>query len=98
MFEIFLKYNILINSTKSYLNNLNVSLLGQQVNFLGLITSAEKLKAIQLLVYPDKLGTLEYYLGLTSYFCNYIHFYAQLAAFFQALKIFLLRDALVNGQ
>ena len=68
------------------------------MNSLDLTTSEEKLKAIQLLTYPDTLGALEYYLGLTGYLCNYIYFYAQLAAPLQALKISLLRDAPVSGQ
>lgn len=97
LFEIFLEYNISIKPTKSYLNYPDVGLLGQQVNFLGLTTSAKKLKAIQLLTYPDTLGALEYYLGLTGYLCNYIHFYAPLAAPTQALKTSLLRDAPVSG-
>lgn len=68
------------------------------MNSLGLIISKEKLKAIRLLTYPNTLGVLEYYLGLTGYLCNYIHFYAQLVALFQALKTFLLHDALVSDQ
>ena len=98
LFEIFLEYNISIKPTKSYLNFLDVGLLSQQVNFLGLTTSPEKLKAIRLLTYPNTLGTLEYYLGLTVYLRNYIHFYAQLAAHLQALKSALLCDAPVSGQ
>lgn len=76
LFEIFLEYNILIQPTKSYLNYPDVGLLSQQINSLDLTNSAEKLKAIQLLTYPNILGALEYYLGLTGYLCNYIYFYA----------------------
>lgn len=46
LFEVFLKYNISIKPIKSYLNYPDVDLLGQQVNFQGLSTSVEKLKAI----------------------------------------------------
>lgn len=53
-----------------------MGLLDQQVNFLDLTTSDKKLKAICFLTYPDTLGTLEYYLGLTGYLQSYIHFYA----------------------
>ncbi len=49
LFEIFLKYNISISPTKSYLNYLDVALLGQRVNSLGLTTSEQKLEAIRLL-------------------------------------------------
>lgn len=98
MFKIFLKYNISIKPTKSYFNYPNVGLLGQQVNSLGLTTSAEKLKAIRFLTYPNTLGALKYYFGLTGYLRNYIHFYAQLAVPLQALKTALLCDAPVSGQ
>ncbi len=98
MFEIFLRYNISIKPTKSFLNYPDVRLLGQRVNSLGLTTSDEKLKAIRLLTYPDILGALEYYLGLTGYLQSYIHFYAQLAASLQELKTLLLRHAPVAGQ
>ena len=98
LFEIFLAYNISISPTKSYLNYLDIVLLGQRVDSLGLTTSEPKLKAIKLLVYPDTLGALEYYLGLTGYLRNYIHFYAQLAAPLQALKTTLLREEPLAGQ
>ncbi len=98
LFEIFLKFNISISPTKSYLNYSNVALLGQRVNPPSLITSEQKLKAIQLLTYPSTLGALEYYLGLTGYLRSYIHFYAQLAAPFQSLKTALLREVPPGGQ
>ena len=98
LFEIFLGYNISISPTKLYLNNPDVALLGQWVNSLGLTTSEQKLKAIQLLSYSETLGALEYYLGLTGYLRSYIHFYAQLAAPFQFLKTALLRGAPLGGQ
>ena len=75
-FDIFLRYNILIQLTKSYLNYPDVALLGQHINFLGLSTSEEKLKAVCLLKYPKTLEALEYYLGLTGYLRFYIHYYA----------------------
>ena len=98
LFEIFLKYNISISPTKSFLNYPDVALLGQRVNSLGLTTSEQKLKAIQLLTYPDTLGALEYYLSLTGYLRSYIHFYAQLAAPLQSLKTALLCETPLGGQ
>ena len=97
LFEIFLHYKISIKPTKSFLNYPDVGLLGQRVHSLELIISDKKLKAIHLLTYPDTLGALEYYLGLTEYLRSYIHFYAQLAALFQELKTLLLRHAPVAG-
>ena len=98
LFDIFLHYNISIKLTKSFLNYPDVVLLGQGINSLGLTTFDKKLKAIQLLAYPDTLGALEYYLGLTGYLQSYIHFYAQLAAPLQKLKTSLLHHAPVAGQ
>ena len=98
LYDIFLHYNISIQPTKSYLNHPDVALLGQRVNSLGLTTSDKKLKAVRLLKYPETLGALEYYLGLTSYFRLYIHFYAQLASPLQALKTSLLKSALESDQ
>ena len=98
LFDIFLRYNILIKPTKFFLNYPDVELLEQKVNSLGLTTSDEKLKAIRLLAYLDTLGALEYYLGLTGYLQSYIHFYAQLAAPLQKLKTLLLHHAPVAGQ
>ena len=98
LFEIFLKYNISISPTQSYLNYPDMVLLGQRVNSLGLTTLEQKLEAIQLLSYPETFGALEYYLGLTGYLRSYIHFYAQLAAPLQSVKTALLRDAPLGGQ
>lgn len=58
----------------------------------------EKFKAIQLLTYPNTLKALKYYLDLTRYLQNYIHFYVQLAVPFQALTIVLLRHAPLKSQ
>ena len=97
LFEIFLAYNISISPTKSYLNYPDMMFLGQRVDFLGLTTSEQKLKAIKLLTNPDTLGALEYYMGLTSYLTNYIHFYTQLAPLLQDFKITLFREAPLGG-
>ena len=97
LFEIFVAYNLSIKPTKTYLNYPDVIFLGQQVNVLGLTTFDDKLKAIQLLCYPETLGTLEYYLGLTGYLQSYIHLYTQLAEPMQSLKTLLLRNAPIVG-
>ena len=67
LFEIFVAYNISIKPTMTYLHYRDGGLLGQRVNFLGLTKAENKLKAIQLLCYPDTLGALKYKLGLTGY-------------------------------
>lgn len=80
-FNIFVDYNIFIKPIKTFFNYPNVGFLGQRVNSLGLTTAEDKFKAIQLLCYPDTLGSLEYYLGLTGYLRSYVHYYTQLAEF-----------------
>lgn len=76
LFEIFVAYNISIKLTKTLLNYLNVGLLGQEFNMLGLSIAKEKLNAIRLPQYLLTMGALEYYLGLTGYLRSYIHHYA----------------------
>lgn len=98
LFEIFVTYNISIKPTKTFLNYPDVGLLGQQVNSLGLTTAKEKLNAISFLHYPDTLGALKYYLGLTGYFRSYIYYYAQLAEPLQSLKTSLLKAVPLSGQ
>lgn len=44
------------------------------------------------------VGVLEYYLGLTGYFCFYIHYYAQLSEPLQVLKTTMLKLAPLSGQ
>lgn len=44
------------------------------------------------------MGALDYYLGLTGYFCSYIYYYAQLAESLQTLKTIMLKSALFLGQ
>lgn len=97
-FDIFFKYNISIQPTKSFLNYLDIRLLNQQVNFLGQITSEEKLRAIKHLIYPKTLYALKYYLGLTGYLRNYIHYYAQLADLLQMVKTTMLKSACLLSQ
>lgn len=97
LFKIFVTYNILIKLTKTYLNYLDIGLLGQRVNSLGLTISNDKLRTIQLLHYLDILGALKYYLGLTGYLCSYIHFYTKLTKPLQSLKTFFLKCVLVSG-
>ncbi len=87
LLKIFVAFNFSIKPTKTYLYYPDVGLLGQRVNFLGLTTAEDELKAIQLLRYPFTLEALEYYLVLTGYLRSYVHFYAQRAEPLQTLKI-----------
>ena len=76
LFDIFFKFNISIKLIKYFLNYPDIRLLDQRVNFLGLTALEKKFRAIKYLTYPETLDALKYYLGLTGYLRNYIHFYA----------------------
>lgn len=97
LFKVFFHYNILIKSTKLYLNYLNIGFLDQQVKFLSLNILEKKLKVIWLLINFDILGALKYYFSLTGYLQNYIYSWTQLIALFQTLKTSLLRHAFFGG-
>lgn len=97
LFNIFVNYNISIKPTKTFFNYPNIGLLGQRVNSLGLTTAEDKLRAIQLLCYPDILEALVYYLGLIGYLRSYVHYYTQLAEPLQSLKTMLLKSVPVSG-
>lgn len=97
LFTLLVKFNVSISPKKAFLGFPDVRLLGQKVNSLGLATSEEKLKAISQLRYPQTLGGLEHYLGLTGYLRQYVHFYAQLARPLQDLKTKLLKEAPTKG-
>ena len=97
LFLLLVKYNVAISAKKAFLGYLDVSLLNQKVNSLGLATSKEKLKAISGLHYPKTLGDIEHYLGLTGYLRQYVHFYVQLAKPLQDLETRLLKEALIKS-
>lgn len=98
LFEIFFYYKISIKPNKSFLNYPNIAFLGYRVNSLYPTTSEKKLKAIKLLISPNILGALEYYLSLSGYLQGYIHFYTQLTAPLQVLKTSFLHWALLGDQ
>src|SRR5260370_33645486 len=57
-----------------------ILLLGQKVSRLGLLTHAEKVKAITELATPINVCTLQSFLGMAVYFSHYIPGYTLLAA------------------
>lgn len=68
-----------LSPKKSFLGYPSVTLLGQEVDSLGMTTSAEKIAAISSLRFPHSLRDLEGFLGLTGYLRSSIARYAQLA-------------------
>ena len=97
LFQIFVKYNISISLTKTFLSYPNINLLSYKVDSLGIATPEDKLKAIRSLSYPTTLGDLKHYLSLANYLRNYVYHFAQLAQPLQVLKILLLKQALNKG-
>ena len=93
LFRLLVEFNVSISPKKAFLGYPNVSLLGQKVNSFGLVTAEDKLRAISQLTYPDTLGALEHYLGLTGYLRQYVNYYAQLAEPLQNLKTRLLKES-----
>ena len=80
IFALFQRLRIHLKPTKTYLGYLNIQLLGQYVDGLGLTTTQDKIEAITKLEFPKTLQELEAYLGLTGWLRNYIEKYAQKAA------------------
>ena len=64
VFKLFIKYNIVINSKKTFIDYLFVKLLNQKINSLDLFTNKEKLKIIISLQFLYTLISLEHYLRL----------------------------------
>lgn len=97
IFALLVSFNIFINSEKTYLGYSSVFLLGQHVNSLGLSIDLEKLKAIALIKYPETIGDLKHWLGLTEYLRAGVHYYTQISGPLQDLKTLMLKSAPVAG-
>ena len=76
MFKLFNDMNIALKGSKSFLGYSLITLLGQKVDRMGLITLEEKLAAISDLAFPETLKDLEVYLGLTGYMRDYVPLYS----------------------
>ncbi len=66
IFDLFVKYNILINPKKAFLDYPSIKLLDQKIDFFNLFINDEKLKTIASLNFPHTLASLKHYLGLTN--------------------------------
>lgn len=58
--------SLILSGEKVFLGFLSVTLLGQYVNGLKVLTSEEKLVAINTLIFLKTVGDLEIYLRLTG--------------------------------
>ena len=75
VFALFKRIEVILKSFKSFLEYLNVQLLGQRVDFFRLSTSAKRLTVINKLRFSIILSALETYLDITKYLRNYIAWY-----------------------
>lgn len=76
IFDLFVKYNISINSKKIFLGYSSVKLLDQKIDSFDLSIDDEKLKVIASLNFPHTLVSLEHYLDLTDWLRQFISRYA----------------------
>ena len=93
VFALFKRVKVILKLFKSFLEYLNVQLLGQRVNFFELSTSAKRLTIINKLRFSITLSALEIYLDITEYLRNYIAWYAQIVRSLQNRKIELLKSS-----
>lgn len=93
VFKELLKLRLKLAPKKAFIGFPSIRLLGQRVDALGLYTPQDKLKAIQSLKFPLTLKDLEHYIGLTSWFRNYIDRFAAKIEPLQARKTALLKGA-----
>jgi hypothetical protein len=98
LFQTFENVGITIKPEKTFLGYPSAVVLGQNVDSMGLSTTSEKLEAIAKLSFPENLRELETYLGMTSYFRNYIPGYADIAKPLQGRKTQMLKRGPVKGR
>src|SRR5438270_7509489 len=97
IFAVIQRLRIHLKPTKTYLGYLNIQLLGQYVDVLGLTTAQDKIEVITKLEFPWTLQEVKVYLGLTGWLRNYVEKYAQKAAPLQHRKTRMLENAPVKG-
>lgn len=97
VFGRFQQLGITLKPTKAFIGFPSVTLLGQQVDGMGLSTDKGRIAAIRELKLPATLQDLEHYLGLVGWLRQYIPCYAQCSAPLQERKTRLLRNSPKKG-
>jgi hypothetical protein len=87
------EYNICLDPRKARLAFPSLTLLGREIDSLGMTTQAEKLKAISSLTFPKNCKQLETYLGMTGDFRHCISRYASKVNPLQQRKTQLLKGS-----
>ena len=93
IFALFKKYNIVIKTSKTYLNYSTIVLLNQRVDSFDLFIVDDKLKIIRDLQFSRIFKHLEIYLDKIEYLRQYVAYYAQKTIALQQRKTRLLRKA-----
>jgi hypothetical protein len=66
------RLHICLALEKAYIGFPSITLLGQCVNALGILTPKKKLRALTQLDFLETLSKLETYLGMAGFFHSYI--------------------------
>ena len=72
--KVIIKANITLSPPKCHIGYQSLILLGQRVSRLGISTHEERVDAIQAVLPPVKVASLQSFLGMVNYFSNYIPF------------------------
>ena len=91
LFSILDSRNVSLSPQKAFLGYPSVTLLGQRVDGLGLLTHEDKIDAIQRMKFPERLADLETFIGMTGWLRDYAPYYAFLEAPLQELKTQMLK-------
>jgi hypothetical protein len=70
------KANLALNPKKCSLAFSEIQLLGHIVDKYGVYTVEAKTAAISNMAYPTTLADLEYFLGLTGFYRQFVQYYA----------------------
>ena len=92
IFKSLTEKGICLSLKKSFLNYLTVQLLDQCVDILELITAEDKLAVIVNIEFSHILFTLEKYLSMTDYLCQYISYYTVIIKSLQKREMRLNHD------
>lgn len=86
------KYDVTLNSKKSFLKYSSIILLDQIIDVFEMIIVEKKLAVISKLTFSEILKKLKTYLDLIGWFRNYVPYYAQMIKSFQRRKTLLLKN------
>ncbi|OQD70266.1 hypothetical protein PENDEC_c025G06138 [Penicillium decumbens] len=94
VFSTFADFNVCLDPKKAWIAFPTLTLLGKEIDSLGMTTKVDKLLAIRSLQFPRSCKQLETYLGMTGEFRHYIHLYITLhTALYQLVACHIASEA-----